>query len=243
VATCATTRRSSSASPRVFNHDHGTNYLAGLAVTPPLRADFERVFAPIRALDPERPFEIAEVDGLVPGPSDHAPFVRAEVPAFFWQQGPEGYRRIHHTQHDVFEAANHADQEHSALVVALAALGVANLDHQLDRTDLLLPGERKMGVLLEGTQVTRVMNGRARDAGWQVGDVIVSIDGTAVETRRAVVSELQRGGPRKEVRLRRGEELIESELDYSDDPEEPRRARLRKRQAAREQAAPDPAQG
>ena len=129
-----------------------------------------------------------------------------------------------------------------ALVVALAALGMANLDHQLDRTDLLLPSERKMGVLLEDNKVTRVMQGRARDAGWEVGDVIVSINGTAVETRRDVVRELQRGGSRKQVRLQRGEELIESELDYSDDPEEPRRARLRERRAAREQAERDAAQ-
>ncbi len=208
----------------VLNHDNGTNPVAGIEATDAMLADFERVFAPVRALDPERPFEIRRVDGLRPGPSDHAPFVRANVPAFHWIQSPEGYSRIHHTQHDVLEAADPASQEHSAIVIALAAFGFAQAEHLVDRTNLVAPEPRRMGVFLDGLTVRRVIDGsRAAKAGWRAGDEIVAIDGEALESARDLRRLLQRGPSRKTFRLRRGEEEFESELDWSDDPDEPRR--------------------
>ena len=57
---------------------------------------------------------------------------------------------------------------------------------------------------------------KGASAGWKPGDIIVAIDGVEVDSRRSVVSELQKGGPKKTVKLRRGEEMIETVLDYSD---------------------------
>ena len=223
----------------VLNHDQGSNYLRGIHATPPMVADFERVFAPVRDLDPDRTFEIVELEGLRRGgSSDHSPFVRAGVPAFHWIQDGEGYSYIHHTQNDNFALAKADDQRHSSLVVALAALGFANLDHKIDRTDMVPPGDRLMGVQLAGTSIARVTDdGRAKAAGWQAGDVVTHIDGVAVEGRSELVAMVQAGNARKTFTLRRGDETLETVIDWSDDPDEPDRKRWRERRAAREQAA------
>ena len=224
----------------VLNHDNGTNYLRGIEATAAMVDDFERVFAPVQKLDADRPFEIREVPGLRPGPSDHSPFVTAGVPGFHWDQSNEGYRRLHHTQHDTLEEVNAEDQRHSALVVAIAAVGFANLDHRVDRSFMREPEPRRMGVYLggeDGRLLERVMSDSlAAKAGWKDGDEIVSIDDVVIEGRRQLIAALQDGGPKKRVVLKRGEETIESELDFSDDPLEKERQAWRERKAA--EAAP-----
>lgn len=66
------------------------------------------------------------------------------------------------------------------------------------------------------------------------GDKIVSIDGAAVESRRDVVRAIRAGAPRKVVVIARGEEELETILDWADDPDEPRRQeRDAEREAAR----------
>lgn len=221
----------------VLNHDNGTNYLKGIAATEAMLEDFEHVFAPIQQLDPERPFEIRQVPGLRPGPSDHAPFVEAGVPAFHWDQSNKGYRRLHHTQHDTLEEVNHDDQRHSALVVALAAVRFADLDHLVDRSYMREPDARRMGVFLggeAGTELERVVDGgRAAEAGWKTGDRILTIDGVAITARDEVVAELQKGGPKKVVVLEREGEQVETTLDYSGDPLEVERKAWRERAEAR----------
>lgn len=222
----------------VLNHDNGTNYLKGIDATNPMVADFRNVFSEIMELDPERPFEITEVQGIGPGPSDHAPFVRAGIPGFHWNQDGDGYRYIHHTQNDVFKHAKPEDQKHSALVAAISAYNFANLDHLVDRTDMKAPENRKMGVTLRGNSVQRVFDGgMASEAGWKNGDVIVSIDGQETKSQRDVVSSLQDGDPRKAVTLKRGEEVIETVLDYTDDPGEATRQRHRERKEKRQKEA------
>ncbi len=221
----------------VLNHDNGTNYLAGIGATQPMRADFERVFAAVKALDPARPFEIREIEGVRPGPSDHTPFVLKGVPAFHWDQDQYGYQFIHHTQNDTYEMADPADQRHSSLVVAISSLGFADLDHLVDRTDMNPPEDRKMGVQLDGTKVVRVISGgRASTAGWLEGDVIVAVDGAQAESQSQVVRLVQDGAARKTIRLQRGTELVETTLDWTDDPDEPRRAEWAARREARKQA-------
>ncbi len=210
----------------VFNHDEGTNYLAGLETTPEMRPALEAVCAPLFDLDLQMPFRLREVEGLSPAmSSDQAAFVQRGVPGFFWiQEGRTDYNHIHHTQHDLFETAVPEYQRHSALVVALVALGTADLEELLDRTNMEPLPPRRMGVDLEGTRLTAVLaSGPAKRAGWQVGDEIVSIDGTQVATRAQIVERLQQGGPHKRFVLRRGADTIESSLDYGDDPDEKRR--------------------
>ncbi|MCA8980020.1 MAG: M20/M25/M40 family metallo-hydrolase [Planctomycetes bacterium] len=231
----------------VLNHDQGSNYLRGITATEAMFPTFEAVFAPVMELDPERPFAIELVDGITGGASDHAPFVQAGVPAFHWKQEWSGYTYVHHTQHDTFAEVRMDDVRHSVAVIALAAHGFAELDDLVSRREMRAPEPRRMGVFLSGTEVTGVSpDSRAAAAGWQKGDVILSIDGTEVASRRELTRRLQEGGPEKRVVVQRGEERLETLLDYSDDPEEDRRqARLARLEALRaeREAAADPESG
>ena len=216
----------------VLIHDGGTNYLSGIAGPPALADELRWAFEPVVDLDAELPFEVVENEGLNArgGSSDHAPFVQAGVPGFFWQQsGRSSYPFVHHTQNDVFEHAIAEYQRHSAMVVAVGAYNLAQLDEPLDRTGLIRKQapRRLMGVFLEDTTITGLTDGgKAQEAGWKEGDVIVSIDGVAVANRGEVGRELRRGGPLKTIVLQRGEETFESTLDYSDlEPEEPEETR------------------
>jgi Zn-dependent M28 family amino/carboxypeptidase len=70
--------------------------------------------------------------------SDHAAFLRAGVPAFTFQQtGPADYARTHHTEYDTEDALDLQAIQHSAVVLALAADGIADLPQPLSRTNLV----------------------------------------------------------------------------------------------------------
>ncbi len=224
----------------VFNHDNGTRAVGGVAFTEPMRADFEHCFREVLTLDEEREFELSVVEGLRPGPSDHAPFVSAGIPAFFWAQSEEGYKKIHHTQFDTYEETDADALRYSVLVVALAAHNFAELDHKVDRTDMVAPQPRRMGVYLDrsgvGIEGVSDGDGRAFAAGWKKGDKVVSVDGVEVSNRRELTRELRGGGPRKVFVIKRGEELIETVLDWTDDPDEPRRVKAAAKAAAAKEA-------
>jgi hypothetical protein len=219
----------------VLVHDAGTNYLSGLAGPPALMADLKWATTPLLELDARFPFNVRENKGLSAfGASDHASFTAQGVPGLFWaQDGETSYDYVHHTQHDTFENARQDYQRHSSMVVAVTAYNLASLDHLLDRTGLLQEGggrrdstRRFMGVQLEDTTVTAVnAGGMAETAGWKEGDVVLSIDGVDVATRRDISTEINKGGPRKVVKLKRGAETIESVLDYSGTPSEEARAK------------------
>ncbi|MFO0922583.1 MAG: M20/M25/M40 family metallo-hydrolase [Pirellulales bacterium] len=119
----------------VFVHDGGTNYVAGIGGTESMLPHFEKVFAEAKTLDEKAPFEIRKVDQILPrGGSDHVSFIQAGVPGFFWdQRGRATYRNTHHTQYDTFDTVVPEYQEHSSIIIALAAHGVANLDTLLPR--------------------------------------------------------------------------------------------------------------
>jgi carboxypeptidase Q len=218
----------------VFVHDGGTNYLSGIGVTPEMEPQIDAAFAPVTKLSEDKPFEITIVEGLRTGGSDHTPFIRAGVPGFFWHQaGDTDYDYVHHTQHDVLENAVEDYQRHSAMVVAIAAYNVANLDDLLDRTRSGTLARRRVDADFDGLTVKSVSKkGKAAAAGWQTGDRIVTIDGVEVESLRALVGKLQEGEPRKAVVLERGGQRIETVLDYSDDPSEVERAERRRAREA-----------
>lgn len=119
----------------VFVHDGGTNFVAGVRCTAAMKADFEKVFAGTKKLEESMPFDIAVIDTMRPrGGSDHVPFIRAGVPGFFWmQKGRATYRTTHHTQYDTYESIVPEYQKHSSIMIAIGALGVANLDELLPR--------------------------------------------------------------------------------------------------------------
>ncbi len=198
----------------VLVHDGGTNYLSGIGATEAMLSDFEQVFAPVKELDPQFPFEVRKVGGLTGGGSDHASFLAANVPGFFWRQaGKARYQRTHHTQYDTFDAAVPEYQRHSSLVAAVGAYGIANLDHLLSREKLRQPGNtanrRTLGVQLDELTVTEVEDDSAgQKGGIKDGDVILKVDGTKVAERADLARLLRAGEPRKVVTvLRAGKEI------------------------------------
>ena len=77
---------------------------------------------------------------LFTGTSDHAYFLKAGLPGIFWKQrGDESVKYLAHTDGDTYEMVVPRYLEHSATVIALGALGTANLDHMLSREKLLKP--------------------------------------------------------------------------------------------------------
>jgi S1-C subfamily serine protease len=158
---------------------------------------------------------VRKVGGLTGGGSDHASFLSANVPGFFWRQaGKARYQRTHHTQFDTFDAAIPEYQKHSSLVAAVGAYGIANLDHLLSRDKLRqtqgnTANRRTLGVQLDALTVTEIDDDSAgKKAGMKDGDVIVKIDGTKVVERADVARLLRAGEPKKVVTvLRAGKEV------------------------------------
>ncbi len=212
----------------VYVHDAGTNYLSSISGPAALIPQLQTALEPVLTLDPSMPFSINEISGLSrQGSSDHSSFIQAGVPGFAWgQTGRTSYRFSWHTQFDTIDYVVPEYQQQSSMIAAIAAYNTANLPEMLDRTNLVDENAgnrrgprngRRMGVFLDGTEITGLADGgRAEQAGWEVGDVIVAIDGVAVASQRDIVSELQKGGPKKTIKLKRGEEEVESVLDYSD---------------------------
>jgi hypothetical protein len=203
--------------------DLGSDYIKGIDATNEMEEDFESVFAPVKFLDPDKPFEIKvaehlpeavdcggkidpetkkltsgcgggmvriirrgedemdteitsedladskgfselsacaslnvdklsadelSTDGTVKrvikslGSSDHAAFLQAGVPAFIWDQSGEvPYGKHIHTENDNLDKVVPEYEEYSSTVIALAAYGIANLDHMLSRENLLAERE------------------------------------------------------------------------------------------------------
>lgn len=222
----------------VLNHDGGTNYLSGLPVTAEIKAQLEGPLAVLATLDPAMPFEFKVMEGLTPVGSDSDVFIPLDVPGMFWEQaGRSNYEHYHHTQHDVFEAAIPEYQRHSAMVAAIAAYQIANLPELVTRKNLRAPSARRMGVQLDGTKVTEVTDdSAAAAAGMLAGDVILAIDGSDVKSQNNITRAIREGGSRKTVKLKRGEGELELTLDWSNDPDEPRRLQQNEERAAREAA-------
>ncbi|HVI01142.1 MAG TPA: M28 family peptidase [Enhygromyxa sp.] len=230
----------------VLVHDHGTNYISGVAVTPEMWTSMQQVFAPIQKLAPETmPFALRLVEALPWEPSDSSSFMAAEVPGFFWDQaGRSDYERYHHTQHDDADAVIDEYQRHSALVVAIAAWNLAMIEAPLERHNAFGLPSRMLGVVLdEHSRVQEVVpDGIAAKAGLEVGDRIVAVDELAIDQlgdagRTALIDALQRGGPNKRITVERPPARVELALDWTDDPDE--QARQRRRDERRERFGPE----
>jgi carboxypeptidase Q len=184
----------------VFNHDTGTNWAARIGVTAAMKADMEKVFAPVMTMTPpdkdhQGPvFELRVVNGLSGGGSDHASFLAAGVPGLNWDLlGRSDYfGYTWHSQYDTFDAAIPEYQAHTATIIALAALGTANLPNKLSRENLRAAGGQRgdatmmlegyLGVAFEGMKVKTVeKEGLLAKAGVVAGDVLKTANGKPVE--------------------------------------------------------------
>jgi len=211
--------------PRIsayLNHDSGTNYVAGIPCTKAMKADMERVFQGVIGIDPGKPFKITETNGLRGGGSDHASFLRAGVPAFMWRlAGNHEYGYIWHTQNDHYDQAVAAYQLHSSMVIAIGALGLADLDHLLSREKMAAPpGARRrslarfLGLEMKEMTITKVVpDSEAARAKLESGDKILRFDGEEVKDLRSLFRALfSARGQGKMVVLRNGKEV---ELDLA----------------------------
>jgi carboxypeptidase Q len=229
----------------VLVHDEGTNYLAGVSVTPEQHGIMSAVFEPVTKLAPTTmPFALTIVEALPYEPSDSTSFLRAGVPAFFWAQaGRSDYDRYHHTQYDRPDAVIDEYQRHSALVVAIAAWQLAQAPELLARDHLQPLPRRVLGVQLDETTVVDIDDDSlARRAGLRVGDRIVSLDGVAVTHDDELVLAIQRGAASKTLVIERKDESaanqrLELVLDWSTDPDEA--ARATRRAERRERFGPE----
>jgi len=199
----------------VLVHDGGTNYLSGIGVTKAQKEDVEKALAACVGLNEDMPFAIREVSGLRGGGSDHASFLSAGVPGFFWgQAGKAVYTHTHHTQHDTYDTAVPEYQAHSSLVAALAGVGIANLDNLLSRENMTAPtgggfgfptgNRRLLGVQLDELTVVDVIEGGVADkAGLKAGDVLIKVDGKPIASREEMVSAIQTGESTRKVVVKR----------------------------------------
>ncbi len=217
----------------VLNHDTGTNWAYRLSVTEAMLPLFERVMAPVMQLTPpdadhEGPvFSLRAVRQLRGGGgSDHASFTAAGVPGLAWgltgRSDYFGY--TWHTQWDSYDVAIPEYQRHTATVIALTALGVANLEELLPREGVVRGRGRGRGdatqmfadrldATIEGLAFTAVRDGgMAATAGIRTGDTVVSANGKPVKSAADIFTILREGGSFTDpiaLVLRRGDEEVE----------------------------------
>ncbi len=126
----------------LFNRDGGPEPPVGIAVPKAMYDDFVKVTAPIKQIRADYPFEVTIDEPAKkptsPGGTDASVFAMEGVPTIeFTTDDFKGYNfsygEIWHTERDLYNKNIPEYQEHTAIVTAITALGVANLDKQLSR--------------------------------------------------------------------------------------------------------------
>ena len=191
-----------------FNHDTGTNWAQSLTVTEAMKAQLEPIFAQVNRLltapdaDWEGPvFALRGVESIGGGRggSDHASFLAAKVPGLGWGlKGRSDYfQHTWHTQWDTFDVAIEEYQRHTATVIAMAALGTANLDGLLDRENIRTSrsGRGQSSAFasawfegeMDGFAFKSVKDGgRAARMGVKAGDKLIKVGGKEVSSMRQI---------------------------------------------------------
>ena len=220
-----------------FNHDTGTNWAQSMSVSASMLAPMQRVFAPVMQLKSPEPdftgpvFNLKKVEVISGGGgSDHASFIAARVPGLEWGlRGRSDYfQYTWHSQWDRFDVAIPEYQRHTSTVIALAALGVANLPELLDHSGVRATGggRQSMNIAgavfnaeLDGLKFTKVeKGGRADGLGIQVGDVIRKAEGKDVEQlfELFAMARDMEGKETMDIGLVRGKEQVTVKLKLVD---------------------------
>jgi hypothetical protein len=136
----------------MFNRDGGPTVPTGIRVSEAMWKDMEKVCAPVKAINPDFPFELTKLEPRRrpegPTGSDSSVFAMAGVPAMAFSTGdPKGYDfrygEIWHTENDYFQKSIPEYQAHTSIVTAVVVYGIAQLDHLLSREGYYLPDEEK----------------------------------------------------------------------------------------------------
>ncbi len=126
----------------MFNRDGGPEPPVGIRVSQAMYDDFVKICEPIKDINPDFPFEVSVCPPrerpTTPGGVDAEVFAVEGVPTYtFTTKDIKGYNfsygEIWHTERDLYTKNIPEYQEHTAIVTAIVALGVANLDKQLPR--------------------------------------------------------------------------------------------------------------
>lgn len=129
----------------LFNRDGGPTPPVGISVPKAMYDDFVNICKPLENMNPEIPFKVELVGPRNKptklGGTDASVFAMKGIPAInFTEQDIKGYNfnygEIWHTERDIYNKEIPEYQEHTAIVEAVVALGVANLDKQLSREGL-----------------------------------------------------------------------------------------------------------
>ena len=129
-----------------FNRDGGPLAASSIMVPPAMYDDFVEACKPLFDYNPEIPFSVTKQEEARPRPtsaggSDHAYFAMNGVPAISFRESDVfgydfNYRDIWHTEDDLYDKLIPEYLEHSAVVQAVTAYGIANLSHLLSREGL-----------------------------------------------------------------------------------------------------------
>jgi len=222
-----------------FNHDTGTNWAQSLTVTHKMKEQLEPIAAQINRLltapdeDWDGPvFELRGVNqiGGGRGGSDHASFLAAKVPGLGWGlKGRSDYfQHTWHTQWDTFDVAIEEYQRHTATVIAMAALGTADMDTLLDRENIRT---RRSGggqssafaaawfeAEMKGFTFQSVKKGgRADKLGVKAGDKLIKIDGKKLSSLRQIFQFAREvEGDAVKFTFQRGDKEVSADMKKSD---------------------------
>jgi len=139
----------------MINRDGSPSAITGATVPETWYADIQAITAPLANLNPKWPFKLVKgvprAHATSPGGTDSSSFEMLSVPTFSFatttaRPGPDGkevnyaYQYAWHTLNDLYsELVPYTEhQQHSALVTAVVAYGVANLDRPLTRDGVYL---------------------------------------------------------------------------------------------------------
>lgn len=131
----------------LLNRDGGPTPPVAIAVPEAMQKDFIEICKPIAQINPEYPFEVKLAAPTKrptqPQGTDASVFAMEGVPArYFLTQDFKGYDfsydEIWHTERDLYNKNIPEYQEHTSVVTAIVALGIANLDHLLSRKDMYI---------------------------------------------------------------------------------------------------------
>ena len=131
----------------MINRDGSPSTITGAAVPPLWYEELREITGPLETLNPTWPFslEVSYYPGLKPvnpGGTDASSFAQVGIPTFrFLTETDYNYQRAWHTLYDTYsELVPYTEhQAHSALVTAVVAYGIANLDEPLTREGSYLP--------------------------------------------------------------------------------------------------------
>ncbi len=129
----------------MINRDGSPSVITGASVPETWYEDFQKITAPLTNLNPKWPFRLERglprAHATSPGGTDSSSFEMLSVPTLsFRTQTDYVYNHAWHTLFDTYSelVPYTAQQQHSALVTAVVAYGVANLDRPLSRDGVYL---------------------------------------------------------------------------------------------------------